>query len=536
MRQPAPPHESQMAARTRTAAASWSIVAFGALFLLGQIGYEFERGDQLQYLLLPYREIYEHFLPGDWFTWQTSHYHVTYSWLVRGVHALSGEVYFPMAMFFAHCATLVALVYSIVRLSLALGFGRTAALAAVLIFGFLRETGPAGTTLNHGSLVPSDMAMPPLLLACAAWLSRRPLATGVWLGLAGLCHANFAVLAPLLLGPLELERAIRTRSFRGFIHMVVAFVVIAAPTLFMIARSFLTRDPDPGAVAITLFLRAGHHYDLGAMPIAEFAWPIALALAAAPAFLTRDAHWADRCRLVAACGAVLVIAFIGSGFHVVALARLFAFRMFTPLLVLLALGTGYVVQQALQQRQLRLALWAVASVALLLAVGPDHKVSEDGDNGSEGPHTEHAIRTFDATFEIFPPVRSLMARVRTKTPTNARFLIPPGMLSFRMLARRSVFVDWKCAPMKGDEAREWHRRMLSAMDVDRFPSRGFELQKEADVRYLQRPLVDLVAVARLEGLTHVVASNTSRLERHDGVRFLFSNSGYAVFEVSPRAH
>src|ERR1700753_2703948 len=64
-----------LAAKIRDAARS----GFGALpfslataaLLLFQIGYSFETGDQLQYLLLPYREIFPNFLPGDWFTWQT---------------------------------------------------------------------------------------------------------------------------------------------------------------------------------------------------------------------------------------------------------------------------------------------------------------------------------------------------------------------------------------------------------------------------------------------------------------------------------
>src|ERR1700755_3527130 len=93
----------------------WLLAA--SAFLLVQLGYSFEGNDQVQYLLLPYREIYPDFLPGDWFTWSTSHYHVTFAWIVRLLHAISGEALFRFAILGAHVATLAWLAFAVLRLA-----------------------------------------------------------------------------------------------------------------------------------------------------------------------------------------------------------------------------------------------------------------------------------------------------------------------------------------------------------------------------------------------------------------------------------
>jgi hypothetical protein len=180
--------------------------ATAALFLF-QLGYGFETGDQLQYLLLPYREIFPNFLPGDWFTWQTSHYHLTFAWLVRALYAVSGAGGFSRSMLIAHCVNLALFGFAIWRLARALQLGLFEASFAILVFGCVRQVGLAGAVINHAALVPADLALAPFLLACAAYCERRTLRMGVWLGVSGLLHANYALLGPLLLFPLELWRA-----------------------------------------------------------------------------------------------------------------------------------------------------------------------------------------------------------------------------------------------------------------------------------------------------------------------------------------
>jgi hypothetical protein len=119
-------------------------------------------------------------------------------------------------------------------------------------------------------------------------------------------------------------------------------------------------------------------------------------------------------------------------------------------------------------------------------------------------------------------------------PEDARILIPPGMFEFRMRARRSVYVDWKCAPMKGDEASEWKRRMLDAMGASEFPARGYALPLRADALYYARPLSDLVELARREGLTHVLIRKSQLGRSAQGAAIAFMWGPYAMMKLTPQ--
>jgi hypothetical protein len=556
-----------------------------ASLLLFQLGYSFEAGDQLQYLLLPYREIFPNFLPDDWFTWRTSHYHVSFAWLVRGVHALSGDpAGFARGMFAVHCLNLALFGVAIWRLARAVGVGLLEASFSVLAVGAIRQVGLAGALVNHAGLVPSDLALAPFLLACAAFCERRSLAMGAWLGVSGLLHANYAVLGPLVLFPLEFGRERSARAPAGFVRSVAAFSVLAAPSLVMLFGTFLARDTAPAAVAVTLFVRSPHHYDLMAMRADEFYFAALLLLISGPYWFSpapkHEAYRAHR-QLIAAMLVVLAIGALGSGFHIVALARLFAWRMSIPLFLLLLLAAGAALRRYALLRDWVGLCWFIAGCALLstfaqrdplepsawnaapglaagtllafgaataaqlfgprrralvmvsllgdaLAVGLALSVACIRPDGSGPPLGLHVL---DARIEIEPRLRKLFSMVRERTPEGARFLIPPGQNQFRLHARRAVYVDWKCAPMKGDEALEWKRRMLLVMGTHDFPARGYELPRVADGLYYARPLQDLIALARAEGLTHLLLRRSQVTQPDPGLRKSFSAGEYVVLEL-----
>ncbi len=575
---------------------AWLTSALGAGFLFFQLGYGFENGDQLQYLLLPYRSIYPQFLPGDWFTWQTEHYHVTYAWIVEGLHALSGEAAFPYAMLLAQLATLTVLCFAILRVSHALRYGLVEAALALLVFGCVREAGIAGSLLNHGRLLPADLALPPFLLACASWAesrgaerwSRGVLMTGAWLGVSGFFHANFAVLGPLVLGPLVLEDSLRTRRFAPLLGMTGLYTLLASPTLLLIARSFLSSDRAPAAIAITLFVRSPHHYDLASIDPADFCWPLFLLCAGIPSWFARSAERGTRLRLLVATFAVVSLAFLGASLHSITLDRLFAWRMSVPMLLLLLLAFGETTctlwrarredpvalawllaciasvgmfaredlalvatplalrclpiaagalalvfaARASRTRNVLVAACAVLSLAFFaqVAVAPLCDVNVGKSNRSEIAHWPHLL---GRRIELRATQRELYEHIRKWTPSDARFLVPPGLIDFRIAARRAVFVDWKCAPMRGDEALEWKRRMLAAMGTRDFPIRGYQLRRAADALYGARPLAELAALARAEGMTYFIAATSKYRERAPFASRVFGDRLYTVYALEP---
>ncbi len=600
MPRPAESGYARVGTANRLLSALWLCAA--TAWLLFQLGYSFETNDQVQYLLLPYRDIYPDFLPGDWFTWSTSHYHLTFAWIVRALHALFGEAYFRYAMLAAHVASLALVAWSCLRLARSLGGGALEASLPVLVFASAHEVGLGGALLNHGCLVPADLAYAPFLLACAACLDRRPLATGVWLGIAGFLHANFAVLGPLVVLPVALWH------WQGDVRSVArtcgVYAVLASPSLWLLATSFLARDADPAAVAITLFVRSPHHYDLALMSPLKFYWAGVLAIVSVPAWmgpyaLPRRAAAAGLCGLLVALIALGVIA---AWLHIVPLARLFLFRLSIPLFVIWLIVVAHVARSIVGRRDWGAIGWAITAFAVLaifvredLLVLSPFRQPPQLDPHAPGPHgwiavvllpllaataflaaaaispiknwprrqlaiaalaavpllvslrvatiplgqiwtgtrlrQAHAFHFAGRTIALEPPDREIYRKVRELTPNDARFLIAPGLFEFRMRARRAVFVDWKCAPMRGDEAREWKRRMLAAMGAPDFPSRGFTLPARSDALYYARPATDLLALARRESMNYVVLRRTQLGKSLPGARVAFTTGAWAVLEL-----
>jgi hypothetical protein len=604
----------------------WLLAA--SAFLLVQLGYTFESNDQVQYLLLPYREMYPDFLPGDWFTWSTSHYHVTFAWLVRALHALSGQGGFQFAMFGAHLASLAWLAYGLLRIARSLGGGVLEASFALFVFGCARDKGIGDAIVNHGCLLPSDLALAPFLLACAACLERRALMTGVWLGIAGFLHANFAVLGPAVVIPVAFAQAwpelrpgaemgARARAVRALAISAGVCLLISAPNLVVLAGSFLAKDRDPASVAITLFVRSPHHYDLAYMLPYDFYWAALVLLIAMPAFVGRYAL--QRRAAAAWLGAVLLawiaVGLLGTGLHIVPLARLFTLRMSIPLIALCLIAFACVARAvvlatlrpespapratprdfgglawllaglcvlALFVREDLLSLrpfsaqpyvadpsapgvpmWLFASVLVPLAVATALVAGLRARRSLVipilvaipfaaslwvahiplGPKWTGA-RVRDAKSFHFAgrliawappqvPLSALYERTQQATPDDARILIPPGLFEFRMRARRAVYVDWKCAPMKGEEASEWKRRMLDAMGVADFPARGYALPGRADALYYARPLSDLLDLARREGLTHVLLRKSQVGRAPSGATVAFTWGAFAMLKLPP---
>jgi hypothetical protein len=558
----------------------------GMLLLLTQLGYRFEALDQLQYLLLPYRQLDPGFLPGDWFTWRTTHYHHSYAVIVRAL-ALLGGPFFAQAMFVAQLGVLAWLSYAVARLSRSAGLGWAGAVGALLLVSLIRETGIAGATTNHGQLIPADLALPPLLLACAAWLEDRPRALGAWLGLSGLLHANFALLGPLLFAPLLLRATPRSRWVATARSVALPFLPIVAPSLVLIVAGFFAKDAAPEAIDILFHVRSPHHYDVRAMPAEDLWWPVLICIACLPALWRLHSSGEALARrllaLLAALAAVTSVSLIGSLLDSASLIRLFTFRLSVPLLLLLAMTLGADIREAVLRRDagrafyhlcavaalscfarddlaqisngpfgprsfalpVALALWVAAlpfvlerlpllklcgvgalGWAVLVARVPlDHEALNDGSGRAErrGPRL--------SSIAVQPEVKALHGLVRSSTPADARFLIPPSLIDFRLGARRAVYVDWKCAPMRGDELLQWKRRMLAVMGTPDFPFTGYELRKGSQRLYEARSGSVLLALARSKRLTHAVLPRRHKNLEKVGGDLIGKAGHWAVFRV-----
>ena len=125
--------------------------------------------------------------------------------------------------------------------------------------------------------------------------------------------------------------------------------------------------------------------------------------------------------------------------------------------------------------------------------------------------------------------------IRKNVPAGAVILTPPGIIDFRLGARRAIFVDWKGCPMKGHELVEWRRRMFAVMGLQKFPAVGWKLAGAAQRRYLRRPLDQLAQLARREDIDFILArrAKEARIERA-GLRLRLVAGGLALYQVLPK--
>ncbi len=350
--------------------------AMGALVMLFRFRYSFERGDQLQYLLHPYKSIYQSFIPGDWFTWQTTHYHEAFSWLIRGLHGVFGVEGLPYAVFAVHFFVLFALAWGLLNIARGMGLGVKAAAIGLIIvtFGFFR--GVAGALVTHGSLLPADIALPLFLLGCAAWLQRDHLRSGLWLGAAGLFHANYAVLAPILIGVAELYRISRNKSWRGTMLLSAGFLLIAWPTLITVLRGFFLMDTVPEAIATMFQVRSPHHYLPKLGTSIDIGRILILFAAGLPVWISPARCVPSRAKtLLLVLFASQIVAAIATILEVHTVIRLFLWRASVPLMILLAIAAGRSLIEMFQSREQERLAFACGVVMMLLSVSAKGKIS-----------------------------------------------------------------------------------------------------------------------------------------------------------------
>ncbi len=493
-----------------------------ALFhLFAARGYRVYSGDQRHYLLLPFREIFHPFAPGDWLTWHTSHYHFFFSAFIRALHALGGLLGLPFEwiLFFAYLLLLLALFRGLLSLVRALdgGTGHFALLLlAVFAYGDRPSRGIAFSFfLPSGYLVPSGMAAPFFLFSVAALFRGRRRLAFFLLGLAGLCHVNYGTAGfPLVL----IWALLLPGGFRSWKEAAVCgilFLLPFLPTLYPTLGGFASSLGDPsgkeGFLILSRLAAPGHYY-ASSWPLAEVA---AGFLPPAWGYLVLRKRPGPRGlgRILGLSTLFFLFLYLaqlaGSGLA----ARLFFWRVFPYLQVL---GFFVLARETLEKggRIGWVGGFLAAAAALFLLrdllpgspprpafprallmgagilslgwawrrgrLGPWRKGTAPGEAvfllgalafswGGIYLQRGYGLPRMDVTGRD-----PLCAWFREKTEPGAVVLVPPSLGRFRLLARRAVPVTFGQFPLgKGREMAEWKRRLERVAGVeDLFALRG----------------------------------------------------------------
>lgn len=126
-----------------------------------------------------------------------------------------------------------------------------------------------------------------------------------------------------------------------------------------------------------------------------------------------------------------------------------------------------------------------------------------------------------------PSQTALYAWLRRHTPTDAVLLTPPSVEGMRFHSERAIVVDWKAAPIVGDEILGWHRRL------DDVTGRNVRnLRDLSGYNMLDQRRLDMLK--RKYGVDYVVTFRG--LGRGLRGRLVYANSRFVVFDVrSPTA-
>jgi len=544
-------------------------------------------GDQRHYLLLPFREIFHPFAPGDWLTWETSHYHFFFSWFVQGLHGLAGFLGVPFAwvLFGAYLVFLVLLFRGLLALVRALG-GGTGHFALVLFFLFAYGDRPSrgvafSFLLPSGYLVPSGMAAPFFLFSMAALFRGRRRTAWFLLGTAGLLHVNYGTAGfPLLLmWTLLLPGGFRSlrEALVCFLLFLLPFLPTLWPTLVSFASSLGAARGGEGFRILSRIAAPGHYLASSWPPAEVAAGFLPLLWGYLVLRKSNDGRTPPRVLGVPALFFALLYLVQLAGSAVA--ARLFFWRVFPSLQVL---GFYALARDALEEEKglVRTAGFVLATLLLFLARdllpgAPPRAASPRAlafgaglllsawawRRGRLGPWRAGApaggaVFLLGTLLLAWPAIRlqrgyglprldptgrdPLCRWFREHTPPDAVVLVPPSMGRFRLLARRAVPVTFGQFPLgKGGEMARWKARLERVTGVkDLFSlAPGGGVEGKLDRAYFSLAPDEAARALEEFGASYFVtredASWAEAFGKDRRFRLVFRRGAWLVFKFRP---
>lgn len=310
------------------------------------LSYAQRDGNQLTYVLEGLRRANPSFLSADWLATETYAYHPSFMWVVYAADRL-GSVAWILAI--GNVVTISVSLWLVYRLVRAVA-PAVAVPAFLTLAGLVVLDGTASVGQSYifsAELQPSGLAALALIAAVLAFVTGRPLVSGIALATSGALHSNFLLVGLAAFGLAQAvpiagawlgrdRAALRARLRDAVVQLApaVGLVMLQLPLLLSMTQG----DPDGAARGIFLFVRSPHHY-VPETYLHQFmgftAWPL-LAYAALGSF---PAAGERRSRLVAVLGSTvaLVVAatLLTTVIFVPVVSQLFVWRL-APFAILLA--------------------------------------------------------------------------------------------------------------------------------------------------------------------------------------------------------
>lgn len=125
----------------------------------------------------------------------------------------------------------------------------------------------------------------------------------------------------------------------------------------------------------------------------------------------------------------------------------------------------------------------------------------------------------------------LFMYVKTETPMNAQFLIPPDLKSFRLFAERAIVVDLKALPFDKLSLIDWYQRLGNISGIQK-PKSKEELLKG----YYSMDTLRLNTLRKMYLISHAVllTKTNANIESDNWVE-IFKNDTFRVLKFVPKS-
>ena len=282
--------------RARVDSSGLFSLVFGMALTLIVSGYQFGRGNLTVYLLDGLRALHPELLRNDWFVTHTLQYHAVFSALTAVLMKL--DILQPA---FLVGYLFLVLLWHLAWRGIVHAIGaddRTYVLSVVLFY-----LSAAGISigvfqfLQDACFLPSNVANIAMLWAFYCWMCDRRMASGIWFGIAGLFHVNFAAMAigmwTVLVGWQWFSGRREWKQDRQLWWGTIALFV---PSVFNLAMTVPDEFRHGGTMSMVDFVRVyvrfrhAHHFDPVHWPMAlwlSFLWVIPVAVIAAVKLASR---------------------------------------------------------------------------------------------------------------------------------------------------------------------------------------------------------------------------------------------------------
>jgi hypothetical protein len=565
----------------RRALREWDrvLAVLASAVLALSFGFDYGADNQLIYLLKSLAIANPGILEKDWYASEVTHYHPVFAWLGAGLIALNRDGWAVAIAQVLLITVATTFIYETLRAVAPKRVALAGFLCALPLMIMTRTSSVAVSYAFDAYLQPSGLGSLGLFGAIAMFVRGNFLASGIWIGVAGLFHANYLVLSIPTFGLMHLFLGVKGLP-RRLLSNLGPLMIAAIPVLPVIVAT--ATSPDAARAQEILFsIRSPHHYSPGQFykALAPFAgWQMFGVGLGSALFRGRNT---PRGRFGIALAALMALVWIGSGFSTVAyvprIVQLFVWR-FAPYIdmlsaavgclvlvkiavepgfarrispALLALAAGGLVVVGTFQTERKNPFWiALTVVAVALLAWCVREGLELAKRWLPLPRVEQGWLTHGPSvvlvlslafmvhysvgeIEAIPSNSSLLreggaksddllAWMRNETPIDAVFLTPPDVDTFRFYGQRAIVVDWKSTPMVPGELVEWLRRLSDVC--------GQPIESRRDLRGYGD--LDRAHLDRLKAKYHLNYAIVSRGdERKLGYETVFKNHRYAVVKL-----